>query len=358
MQPTIVKNFMWSEQTPRLSIVMIGHRRVDLLDRAISSLRRYAPVEGWEFVLVQNGDSPALDAYAMDLRSRAGFPLAVVRIPESLPGAARNFGARVTRSPVLLFLDDDIECFQDVVSAAIDLFKDPVLAAAGGANLTPPDSGALARATGGVMSTWLGTASMSRRYRLIREGVADEHSLMLCNLAVRRPAFQAEQGFAIHLVSNEENVLLQRLSLKRAKLWSSPRLAVFHYRRETWGSLCSQAAKYGAGRAQNLRLVPESFRVLYLLPCLLVVYTIVFPLLAGILGGWAAAPLLTYLGLVLVCAFVLAARHRDPAHLLSIVVFPCVHFSYGAGFASATWRGFRARGRARWPRIFSRERTV
>ncbi len=34
---------------------MIGHRRADLLARAVASLCRYAPANGWELILVRNG---------------------------------------------------------------------------------------------------------------------------------------------------------------------------------------------------------------------------------------------------------------------------------------------------------------
>ncbi len=271
---------------------------------------------------------------------RADFPLALVEIPECLPGAARNFGVRVARAPVLFFLDDDIECFQDVITAAVELFRDPGMAAAGGANLTPPGSGAIARATGGAMSTWLGAASMRRRYRLQGEGESNEHGLILCNLAVRKTIFETERGFPTYLVSNEENVLLQRLAAKRAKLWASPRLAVFHRRRETWVGLCAQAAKYGAGRAQNLRIVPGSFRILYFLPSFFLIYLAGLPALAAFLGMAAVLPLGVYAMLVVRASVALAFRLRDPAQILGLAIFPCLHLSYGGGFLRAGWADF------------------
>lgn len=327
------ENKVWSGSIePRISVVMIGHSRADFLARAISSLVAHSPNAGWEMILIVNGGSPAVKNYAEELQRRASFPLKLVEISESLPGAARNYGVKAARGPILFFLDDDIECFQDILSAAMHLFRDPLLQAAGGANLTPPGSSALARTTGGVMSTWLGAASMSRRYRVTVEGHANEHDLILCNLAVRKSIFDREQGFAIHLVSNEENVLLQRLSAKGSKLWSSPKLAVFHHRRDTWFDLCYQAAKYGGGRAQNLRLLPETISVVYFLPMFLLAYLLLVPLSFIWLDWLALLPLFFYFGTALLFSTYLAIRCVDVAQFMGALVFPAIHISYGVGF--------------------------
>ncbi|HEY8280774.1 MAG TPA: glycosyltransferase [Bdellovibrionota bacterium] len=330
-------NQRWRQcEAPALSVVVIGHRSAGLLARAVTSLLRTSSRElSWELVLVLNGCSPEVREYAGELSRSESVPLALLPISERRPGAARNSGVKACRAPLLLFLDDDIHCFQDLVSATVELFRDPEVHAAGGANLTPPGSGALARATGGVMASRLGAASMRRRYRLGGEGAADEHDLILCNLAVRRSVFEDERGFAAHLISNEENVLLQRLSAKGSRLWSSSRLAVFHCRRDTWRGLCSQAAKYGAGRAQNLLLLPETLRFLYFLPLLFWLYLVSLVSLWHLCGASALAPLALYLTLAVLQGLLLAVREWDPAHLLSIAVFPCVHLAYGWGFLRA-----------------------
>jgi glycosyltransferase involved in cell wall biosynthesis len=331
------ENARWrASGAPVVSVVVIGHRSSALLSRAIFSLLRHSPPDRvpWELVLVQNGDSPAVADWTAELLASERVSAASVKVSERRPGAARNAGVRVARAPLLFFLDDDIECFQDVLGAAVELFRDDRILAAGGANLTPPGSGALARATGGLMGSRFGAAGMRRRYRIGPEGAADEHGLILCNLAVRRAVFDGERGFASHLISNEENVLLQRLAARGGALFSSPRLAVFHRRRDTWRGLAKQAAKYGAGRAQNLLLLPETFRPLYLLPALFLLYLTALPAIAY--GSRAAIwPLAAYFALALFGAVARAVVDRDPAQLLGAFVAPVVHLAYGAGFLRA-----------------------
>lgn len=330
------RNRKWDETaSPQLSVVIIGHRRVDLLSRAISSFVASCPGKSWEIVLIVNGASASVRDFATQLRDAEAFPFAFVSVNECRPGAARNAGVRCSRAPLLFFLDDDIECFQDVAAAAVEIFQDAGIQAAGGANLTPPGSGALARATGGVMASVLGAASMRRRYKQCFEGPAHEHSLILCNLVVRRAVFEREKGFAAHMISNEENVLLQRLEEKNGRLWSSPRLAVYHRRRDSWRGLCSQAVKYGSGRAQNLLLLPETASPLYFLPLAFALYLALLPFFLLSTGAAALAPLLAYTVLALLQSLALAAWRRDPAHLLGVAVLPAVHLSYGFGFACA-----------------------
>ncbi|MGZ3710565.1 MAG: glycosyltransferase, partial [Bdellovibrionota bacterium] len=255
MQSKFNQNWINSSE-PALSVVMLGFRRGDLLARAIASFRSHNSLSNWELVLVLNGASPEVKELGETLLHTADFPLLLIEASGRRPGAARNLGVARARGSLLLFLDDDIECFQDIGKAALELFQNPSLMAAGGANLTPPGSGRMERAAGYVLGSRLGAASMSARYRNMAAGKSNEHALILCNLAVRREAFSAQGGFATHLISNEENVLLQQLEREGHELWHSPRLAVFHRRRDNWRGTLEQAAKYGAGRAQNLLLLP------------------------------------------------------------------------------------------------------
>lgn len=286
----------------------------------------------FEFILVLNGAAPEVKALGQEALGW-GFPLLLIDASGRRPGAARNLGVAEARAPLLLFLDDDVECFQDLVTSALELFADPEVMAVGGANLTPPVSGALERATGYVMSSLLGAASMRHRYRVMPEGEWGEHGLILCNLAVRKSAFLARGGFALHLISNEENVLLQLLAQGGGKLIHSPRLAVYHRRRDRWAGIWEQAAKYGSGRAQNILLLPASLRALYFLPAALLLYLAWLPFGFQLPGALVPGLLYFFLSAAFTVAFALG--RKDAAAWLALPLFPWIHCAYGVGFLRA-----------------------
>lgn len=325
-----------------VSVVMLGYRDARLLDRAVRSFAATASNEQvWELVLVLNGASPSVVALARQLLEENSFPLKVISLDSCRPGAARNHGVRAARAGLVLFLDDDTECYQDMVASTLATFSDNRVQAAGGANLTPPKSGALERATGSAMGSWFGAGSMRKRYLSGEEGQATEHSLILCNLALRRSIFLGQKGFATHLISNEENVLLQRLESEGALLWQSPGLSVYHRRRSCWSGLWEQSMKYGSGRAQNLLLLPKTFRAEYFLPMAFLFYLTSLPI------AWAAPfwllPGLVYLSCALGFSLSAAFWRRDSAQLLQLFVFPWVHLAYGWGMLKTlmVWTGKR-----------------
>ena len=336
------ENSAWGlSPTASLSVVMLGFRDALLLERALRSLVACTSNQRWELILVLNGASDAVRAFAATFLRENTVPVRLIDIPGCRPGAARNHGVRAARSDLLFFLDDDTESFQDILTAAEKIFQDHSIVAAGGANLTPPGSGALERATGLAMSTAFGAGKMSRRYQRGVEGLATEHDLILCNLVVRKSIFTSQRGFATHLVSNEENVLLQKLEESSEKLWRSPSLAVFHRRRRTVGGLWEQAGKYGAGRAQNLLLLPQTFHPRYFLPLAFFLYLLSLPIAFSTPVWWA--PALLYCAVALITAARAIGLERPGVVFLQLLIFPVVHLGYGWGFlrAAVTWSGRR-----------------
>lgn len=323
-----IENQEWASAAHRkISVLIMGHRDPRLLRAAISSLFKHCPTELYELVLLMNGENAAVDQEMRSLHAEAPVPALLLKSDELRPGFARSLAIPYTRGDVVLFLDDDVELFQDVVSRAARLFQDPELIAAGGANLTPPDSEPLARASGAVLESIWGTLAMRFRYKKSKIArICNEHYLILCNLAVRRSALLTLGGFPNgHLVSNEENVLLQQLSRAGNKMRTDPELAVYHRRRSTWRGIAQQSRKYGFGRAQNILLQPETVRAFYFLPTVLMLSLV-----------WSVLPLALYFLIGVLFSISHFARSRDwSALLLQPFVYPVVHLSYGVGFLVA-----------------------
>ena len=338
----IKKNHYWANNFP-VSVVILGHRRADLLLRAVKSLKENSINPNWELILVLNGASAPVLALAESWFKSEVFPLCIVTTKEVKPGAARNLGVKEAGGSILLFLDDDVECFQDLVGNAVSLFENAEIMAAGGPNLTPPQSGALERATGFLMGSVFGAGSMASRYRQEPDHIANEHSLILCNLAVRRSVFQQQGGFPLHLVSNEENVLLQKLEREGKKMISSSSMAVYHRRRDNFLGIWNQAKKYGSGRRLNLFLMPSTFHLIYFLPSVFLLYILNAFLFFPFLGLPVLFPLFFYLFVSFIFAFWKCIAENDLAALCMPFLSVLIHVGYGYGFLSASLAPFKQR---------------
>lgn len=102
---------------PAVTVVIPTRHRAASLSRALDALRRQDVSAGHlEVVVVDDGDgSPPL---AREIP--AGLTVRVLRSRGRGAAAARNTGASTARSPLLLFLDDDIEASPGLVRAHLE----------------------------------------------------------------------------------------------------------------------------------------------------------------------------------------------------------------------------------------------
>jgi GT2 family glycosyltransferase len=94
---------------PELSIIVPTHRRPDRLRRTLAALGPQAAAENAEVIVVDDASGDATTEVLAELEREFAAPLRIVGLEvNGGPGAARNAGIAVARSPVLLFFGDDI----------------------------------------------------------------------------------------------------------------------------------------------------------------------------------------------------------------------------------------------------------
>jgi cellulose synthase/poly-beta-1,6-N-acetylglucosamine synthase-like glycosyltransferase len=264
------------------------------------------------------------------------FPGAEVAVTgaEVLPGAARNVLLERARGEWLVFLDDDVTVRPDFLRRLADLAAaHPGVGVLGGPNETPTRSTRFQVTQGAVLASSLGGGPVRGRYGARAAGPADETSLTLCNLAVRRAAMQP---FSVDLTCAEENEVLDKLRRQGLAMWYDPGLVAFHERRGTLTAFARQIHKYGRGRGELTVRRPTSLRPVLLAPAAFVAYLLCAVLLAVTAHPLALAPLGAYLCMVTAASIVTAARIGDPtAAPQAAVLFALLHACYGAG----VWRG-------------------
>jgi succinoglycan biosynthesis protein ExoA len=258
------------------------------------------------------------------------------------PSLQRNTGARLCASPLIYFLDDDSFVNPDTPTHLIRHFENPRTAVVGGPNLAFPDASAFEKTVSAVLASWMGSFKVRNRYAALGSvKEATEKDLILCNLMVRRQAFERMGGFRTDLYPNEENELLNRLMHGGAQLIYDPQAAIYRPRRKNIGEFCRQAFRYGQGRARQIKVYPCLSDAVHLVPFFFMTYVI--SLLLGWLPNAPAflrvwewwAPLGLFAALCLGTAVSAFSWHRNPLDLLSVPTLIFLRqFLYGAGLVS------------------------
>jgi succinoglycan biosynthesis protein ExoA len=171
------------------------------------------------------------------------------------PSRQRNVAVREARGEYLLFLDDD-SVPADGLAARYTAILDrcPGVVAVGGPALPLAPRTPFERLAGAVLaSPWVMGRSAARYGAIGRLRETDERELILCNLCVRRSAFEAVGGFDEQLYPNEENALLEKLRTSGNSLLYDPDARVERTHRTTLRSHLRAVRGYGGGRAAQLR---------------------------------------------------------------------------------------------------------
>jgi glycosyltransferase involved in cell wall biosynthesis len=106
--------------TPEVSVVVPTHNRRDSVMRLLAGLRDGTfPADRIEVVVVADGCND--DTVTSVSRMALPFPLRVIeQSPARGAASARNLGASVSTSPLLIFIDDDIEPLPTLLAAHVD----------------------------------------------------------------------------------------------------------------------------------------------------------------------------------------------------------------------------------------------
>lgn len=262
------------------------------------------------------------------------------------PSAQRNRGIKKAKGEIVGFTDDDCLMDQNWLKNAIKFFNDKSVGVVGGPNLTPEDSSFLPYCFGLAMSSYFGAASMSTRYeRKNVIGKVTEQNLIFNNMFVKGEIFKKGLLLNEALFPNEENEFLNRVAKCDYKMIYTPEVYVYHPRKETLKGFAKQLFGYGAGRAHQTKIQPDSFKILYLMPTLFVLGFLSLPLNIAYDLSWATNIILLCLGIYLLISIITSLKMAIKEKKLKILllmplIFFIIHVSYGTGFL---WNFLRLR---------------
>lgn len=318
-----------------ITALIISNKRYDYLIENVRSLKKFNA----DIFVVVNGFDENIVNFLEQTKStydKLNFSIISNQVQKS---QARNAGIDKIKSGVIYFLDDDAYIGEDNILVLREKFEQyPSIGVIGGPNLTPPGAARFENISGIMLSTYLFSWKMSRRYlKTGKDRLADDSELILCNLAVKKDLFvKYNLRFEKLLHYNEENLLLEQLKKRNVKMLYTPNLYVYHHRRKSLFTFMNQVYSSGKGRALMLFFTPSSIKIPYLLPALFVIY-----LIALIIEKTTVVLLYIYLLSALynvITTFILYnLKLRDIT--LMFVITVSSHFCYGLGFICGLTQG-------------------
>lgn len=181
-------------RVPRVSILILCQRKVDLLANCLRSLERNVPAEIETETIVLFNDTPA------ELRERVRLLLGATKVLETEANvgypAGNNLAAREAQGEYLVFLNDDTEVQPDWLEALVEVADREADVGAVGSRMLNPDgtlqeAGSVIWSDGLTTAVGLGLPGDSPRYGYLRQ----VDYVSACSLLVRRETFERLGGF-------------------------------------------------------------------------------------------------------------------------------------------------------------------
>lgn len=264
------------------------------------------------------------------------------------PSRQRNEAVKWGHGELILFLDDDSIPAPDLLTKYLAAFRsDPQLGAVGGPAETSPGGAFQGLAALVLGEGWVMGKTASRYRARGEKRLADERELILCNLCVRRSAFEEAGGFNESLYPNEENEFLGRLQRLGWRLLHDPAAVVERPQRATARDLLSAVHRYGQGRAAQLRCGPSMVSMGRMALVLGALTTLSGAALSMALRTPILfVPCLLYFAYLFCLSVKLSFRAGMTNGILAALLASLVHVSYAVGVVRGVVRRFPAARRS------------
>ena len=230
---------------PRISVVVCTYNGARTLPDCLAGIAQL-DYPDFEVIVVDDGSTDDSARLAADADAR------VISTPNRGLSCARNTGMEAANGDIVAFIDDDARPDPDWLTFLARVFVDPQVAGAGGPNVLPVGSSAIA--------SCVANAPGGPTHVLLSDRNA-EH-LPGCNLAVRREVLQRIGGFDPRFrVAGDDVDLCWRLLADGHRLAFSPGAVVWHHRRSSVRAYLRQQRGYGRAEALLERKWPERYGV-------------------------------------------------------------------------------------------------
>ncbi len=231
---------------PVVSVIIASDRVRGSLEDCLSSLARQERPPAFEVLIASSTPpQPSRDF---------PFPSEWVAVEGRNPALRRNLASRRAKGTVLAFLDDDAEAEPGWLAAGLRALDSAEIA--GGPDLGPPGAPYLERVSDLLLATPVIGSGVPAHERQPPEGpVRSPHDVALCNLFVRRDAWESLGGLDESLgYVGEDTDFVRRALARGLRARLDPAVRVHHRRRPFPGGYLAQRWRY---RVKTGRLFVE-----------------------------------------------------------------------------------------------------
>jgi glycosyltransferase involved in cell wall biosynthesis len=314
---------------PVVSVIIASDRVESSLSDCLSSLERQEHPTPFEVLIASSSQPRPTREFS--------FPWEWIAVEARNPATRRNLASRLAKGSVLAFLDDDAEAEPEWLASGARALENAELA--GGPDVGPAGAPYLERVSDLLLATpRIGSGVPAHERRAPEGPVRSPHDVALCNLFVRRDAYEALGGLDESLgYVGEDTDFVNRALAQGLRVRLDPAVRVRHRRRPFPGGYLAQRWRY---RVKTGRLFVER-------PGLYSGRRMAAFLSAGFLASAGAAifgmPFVlpaaaAYAGAT--WAFSFPIWRRDPALFPAVpVAFALHHLTYFAGLLTGIARG-------------------
>ncbi len=231
-------------EQPFISVIICTYNGSATLRPCLDSLQKLR-YPHFEILVIDDGSSQDIASITAD------FPqVRLIRQTHAGLSAARNLGANEAHGDILAYTDDDCQADEDWLTHLATGFDRPEWVACGGPNIPPTPRN--------NVECIVAAAPGAPAHVMLNDAEA-EH-LPGCNLAIRKDALKAIDGFRSHYrVAGDDVDICWRLREHGGRLRFLPGAMVWHHRRRTFSAYLRQQRGYGLAEALLMKDHPQHF---------------------------------------------------------------------------------------------------
>jgi len=238
-----------------ISVVVAVKNEARYIKKCIDAvLEQDYPKERYEIIVV---DGMSSDGTWKILKEQKKIhpSIKIFQNPKENAAAGRNIGIKNSKGDYIAFIDSDAIAEKNWLKKIKEVFATTDAIGVGGPDVLPPDSIPKSKAIGTIMSSPLasgGGFNPSVQHIMSSHESYVEH-IPTCNLCVKKDIFEKIGYFDEEFVKGQDLEFNTRLIMAGYKLFHSPKIKVFHYRKMHIHSFSRQIFKWAKAKAAIIK---------------------------------------------------------------------------------------------------------